>query len=931
MSAAVAATAGRGTIIGREPELALLRAFVDGVRTGDDAGNRALVLTGEIGIGKSALLDRAAEIATGEGFLVLRAAGVEFEAEVGFAGLNQLFLPVVDALAELEPTHRDALTVSLGFGAGPPVDRLLVSTAALTLLDRLAASTPVLLVVDDLPWIDRASAGVLAFVARRLQGARGGLLAARRSTGGTVPEAAGSAEHEVPPLPDAHAADLLRSRHPGLAPRVAERVLAAAQGVPLALLELPDALTGPQRTGAEALPPVLPLSSQLRAMFATRVESLPSTARRLLLLLALDGSGDLAVLRGAWGDDGWLDALAPAEQAGLVGLDESRQRVALRHPLLGSAVMALATTGERRQAHAALAAVLVDHPDRRAWHLAEATLGWDEQAAGLLETVARRALHRGDAHRAVSALLRAADLSQGGRDRGRRLAEAAYIAAEVAGEVQSVPELLQKARSADPYGGRTLPAAVAGAHHLLNVDGDVTTAHRMLVRALDDALLDDDATDFDDALHTLMVLCHFSGRHEFWGPFDAAVDRLGARAGHVAAVARWTFGDVCRAGARDLRRLEGLVAGLDAETDPVQIVRVAIAAFHADRLAGCRAALWRVVRDGRAGGSVASAVNALMMLCHDAFAAGRWDEAQQLAEEGISWGATLGYRLVTVPGEYCLALLAAVRGDGARAGRLADELAGWGAPRSVRAVEQYAARARGLAALGRGDVEEAYRQFTAISPAGTLAAHVPLAAWVAFDLVESAVRSGRHAEAAAHVAAMQELELFRSSPRPALVAAGAAALVAPVDAATAAFEHALGRPGADAFPFELARVRLAYGEHLRRVRATRAAREQLSAALDTFRSLGSAPWTARAEHELRAGGLPQPRPESAPGAAVVLTSQEHEIALLAATGLTNKEIGARLYVSPRTVSAHLYRIFPRLGITSRAALRDALAQVAPPR
>ncbi len=879
MSAAVAATAGRGTIIGREPELALLRAFVDGVRTGDDGGNRALVLTGEIGIGKSALLDRAAEIATGEGFLVLRAAGVEFEAEVGFAGLNQLFLPVVDALAELEPTHRDALTVSLGFGAGPPVDRLLVSTAALTLLDRLAASTPVLLVVDDLPWIDRASAGVLAFVARRLQGARGGLLAARRSTGGTVPEAAGSAEHEVPPLPDAHAADLLRSRHPGLAPRVAERVLAAAQGVPLALLELPDALTGPQRTGAEALPPVLPLSSQLRAMFATRVESLPSTARRLLLLLALDGSGDLAVLRGAWGDDGWLDALAPAEQAGLVGLDESGQRVALRHPLLGSAVMALATTGERRQAHAALAAVLVDHPDRRAWHLAEA----------------------------------------------------AYIAAEVAGEVQSVPELLQKARSADPYGGRTLPAAVAGAHHLLNVDGDVTTAHRMLVRALDDALLDDDATDFDDALHTLMVLCHFSGRHEFWGPFDAAVDRLGARAGHVAAVARWTFGDVCRAGARDLRRLEGLVAGLDAETDPVQIVRVAIAAFHADRLAGCRAALWRVVRDGRAGGSVASAVNALMMLCHDAFAAGRWDEAQQLAEEGISWGATLGYRLVTVPGEYCLALLAAVRGDGARAGRLADELAGWGAPRSVRAVEQYAARARGLAALGRGDVEEAYRQFTAISPAGTLAAHVPLAAWVAFDLVESAVRSGRHAEAAAHVAAMQELELFRSSPRPALVAAGAAALVAPVDAATAAFEHALGRPGADAFPFELARVRLAYGEHLRRVRATRAAREQLSAALDTFRSLGSAPWTARAEHELRAGGLPQPRPESAPGAAVVLTSQEHEIALLAATGLTNKEIGARLYVSPRTVSAHLYRIFPRLGITSRAALRDALAQVAPPR
>jgi DNA-binding CsgD family transcriptional regulator len=242
-------------------------------------------------------------------------------------------------------------------------------------------------------------------------------------------------------------------------------------------------------------------------------------------------------------------------------------------------------------------------------------------------------------------------------------------------------------------------------------------------------------------------------------------------------------------------------------------------------------------------------------------------------------------------------------------------------------VEWCAWQARTLAALGRGDFEEAYWQASAISPAGALASHVPFALLVPMDLVEAAVRTGRHAEADAHVAAIQAANIAALSPRFALLAAGSAAIAAPEDSAAGLFEEALAIPGADAWPFELARVQLAYGERLRRAQALSESRRQLMAALGTFERLGATPWADRAASELRATG--QTRSRAGQRDHVSLTPQEREIAMLAAAGLTNKEIGQRLFLSPRTVSGHLHRIFPKLAITSRAALRDALTALSP--
>ncbi len=313
-----------------------------------------------------------------------------------------------------------------------------------------------------------------------------------------------------------------------------------------------------------------------------------------------------------------------------------------------------------------------------------------------------------------------------------------------------------------------------------------------------------------------------------------------------------------------------------------------------------------MIRDGRQGGAVASAIGAMMQLCFDAFRAGRWDEAGRLAEEGLGLCQAHGYRLLAWLLQYGQALLAAARGDYDTADQLTDEISRWAGPRGGRAVQACACHARTLAAMGQGDFERAYQQAAAVSPAGVFASHVPHALRVAFDLVEAAVRTGRHAEAAAHVAVMREIGLAGISPRLALIVTGAAAVAAPDLEATPLFAQALAIPGAGDWPFDLARVHLAYGERLRRTRATTQARQQLGAALDIFRRLGAYPWQARAENELRAAGQETSQTRGTAAWTVPLTPQEYEVAMLAAAGLTNKQIGERLYLSHRTVAAHLW-------------------------
>ena len=431
-------------LVGRRDELALIGAFVERARTGGEA----LLLFGEPGAGKTALLDAAADVAAEAGSWVLRAAGAEFEADLAFSGLHQALLPLFDEFGQLSAAHRDALNVALGFGDGPPPDRLLVSAATLTVLRQAAAASPVVVIVDDLPWLDRASAGVLGFVARRLTGSRVGFLAASRTGEESFFEQARLPYHELGLLDEEAAHGLVSSRFPEVALRVRRRVVAEAHGNPLALLELPATLSGAQRAAAEALPVVLPLRRRLQALFASRAADLPAPTRWLLLLAVLDGSGDLRVLQAA-GQPG-IDDLAPAERAGLVHVDDRSGQLVFRHPLTRSAIVELSTSSDRRRAHCVLADHFADQPERQVWHLATAAAGPDEEVADLLEQVAHRLMRRGDATGAVAALLRGADLSPGGPGRSRRLAEAAYLGARATGEAGSVSQLLATARNADP-------------------------------------------------------------------------------------------------------------------------------------------------------------------------------------------------------------------------------------------------------------------------------------------------------------------------------------------------------------------------------------------------------------------------------------------------------------------------------------------------
>jgi DNA-binding CsgD family transcriptional regulator len=909
-------------LIGRDGELEILDRFLEQAA----AEGGAFLLVGEPGTGKTALLDAAADAAEETGIRVLRAGGVEFEADLTYSGLNQVLLPVIGQFERLGATHRDALNVALGYGDGPPPDRLLVSTAALTVLLQAAVARPVLMVVDDLPWLDRASAGVLGFVARRLAGSRVGFLAASRPGQESFFERAGLVQHELGPLDEEAASGLVSSRFPELAPRVRQRVVTEAQGNPLALLELPAALSAAQRAAAEALPVVLPLGRRLQALFASRASALPAPARWLLLLAVLDGSGDLRVLQAAAGQQ-QIEDLAPAEQAGLVRVDDRTGRLVFRHPLTRSAIVELSTSGERRRAHRALAAQLADEPDRRAWHLGEAAVEPDEQIAGLLEETAQRTLRRADAVGAVSALLRAAELSPARADRSRRLAQAAAVGAAFSLETDAVSQLLSNAGEASPESATYLLTAVAAAFVLLNGDGDVITAHRLLTQAIEDQARPDRISDTGvfEALSGLFLMCRLGGRPELWTSFHAAISGFAPHVPKDLHLLGQTCADPVRTAAGVLPLVDAAIAGLRSETDHLRILTISSTAHFTDRQPGCREALWRVVREGRRGGGVAPLITALDHLGLDAWLAGQWDQAQELADEGLELSLAHGYPLLTWAFRYRQALIAAGRGGYDAADALTDEMLRWAAPRRIGQAGLAAHHVGSVAALGRGDFEDAYRHATAISPAGVLASHVPLALWVLMDLVEAAARTGRHTEAAAHVTAMRDAGIAAISPRLALLAAGSEAIATPDANGLGLFEAALAIPGVDRFPFDLARVQFRYGERLRRARSTKESRPHLAAALEIFQRLGARPWASRAARELQATGQTSAcahQPARDP-----LTPQERQIAMLAAAGLTNKEIGQQLFLSHRTVGAHLYQIFPKLGITTRAALRDALAEL----
>jgi DNA-binding CsgD family transcriptional regulator len=857
---------------------------------------------------------------------VLRAGGAEFEAALSFGGLSQLLQPILDRVSALDEIDQRALGVSLGLIAGTASEEQAVAMATLRLLSVIAADEPVLAVIDDVNWLDRASSAVLASVARRVGGTRIALIASMRSGERTPFERGGLATYELQPLSESEADALLKEHFPSLTPRTRGRLLAEAQGNPLALLELPIALNM-RGTTSGALPRVLPLTERLERLFASRIEHLPAATRDLLLLAVLDGTGDLAVLGQ---DDDGLDALAPAERSRMAYVDDSTGRLAFHHPLVRSAIIQRSASGERRRAHQVLAQRRRDDPERLAWHLAEAAVEPDEHVAGLLQHVAHQHLRRGDAVAAIAELLRAAQLSPSSEQRSVRLAEAAYLGATVVGDLEQVPKLLEQARMSDPEHAGALAGAVAGAYYLLNGDGEIDLAHRLLVGAIESVPDPSDARNkqLHEALYNLLSVCFFGGRAELFAPLDKAPARLDPRPPELLEIVVRTFGDPVRADAVTFARLDRQIERLRTEPTPARAVRVARAAAYVDRLPGCRPALRRIADMGREGHAITAAIEALLLLGLDAWFSGQWDEVDALVGEGLGLCDEYGYRVLSWPGIFLRALLAAAQGDGDTASELSDDMTRWAKPRGAGAIEAYASHVQATLALGRGEYEVAFQHAAAIGPPGVLAAHAPDVLWVILDLVEAAIRTGRATDAERHVEALNRAHVGEISPRLSIVSGAAAAMTAPDDEKRAHFERVLSLPDISRWPFEYARVLLVYGEYLRRARATGEARVHLGRAHERFRVLGARPWVDKAAIELRAAGAATGGPATDVPAS--LTPQQSEIAQLAAQGLTNKQIGERLFLSHRTVATHLYQVYPKLGITSRAALSDALAAVAEP-
>ena len=586
----------------------------------------------------------------------------------------------------------------------------------------------------------------------------------------------------------------------------------------------------------------------------------------------------------------------------------------------------MSTHEERRHAHLVLADSLHGDEERQAWHLAAAAVGPDDAAAGRLDRVARRTMLRGDALGAVSALVRAAELSTTAAARGRRLAEAAYIGAESGDTVGDPETLLAEARRAGPDSSGSLHAANAATFLMLNGDGDVNTAHRLLVGAIEtaDHGYRADDTALIEAMHTLLLLSWYACTPAHWEPFFRALRKLTPEPPEILALASRTFADPLRTGAAAAPELERILATLPGEDDPSKIIRIGAASVYLDRLADNREAHWRVVHQGRGGGSPRRHIGALMHLCLDDYLTGRWDQAEELAHEGQQLCTTTGFTFFTWYFLYNRAVLAAGRGRTDEAFALADEMSHWAKPRGVTSVLLYAHHPRALAASASGDFDAAFRHAAALSPAGILTSYLPQCTWVMFDLVEAALRTGRRAEARAHLGALQEADVAALSPRMELIARGVEALILDDEAADARLEELLTSPASDRWLFEVCRIRLAHAESLRRRRISHRARQHLLDAREGFAAMAAQPWLVRTQQELRANGF-RPVCEPTHTASVPLTAQELEIAHLAASGMTNRQIAERLYLSHRTVGAHLYRVFPKLGVSSRAGLRDALS------
>jgi DNA-binding CsgD family transcriptional regulator len=903
-------------LAGRERELALVD---ERLMLASHRGS-ALVVCGDAGMGKSALLQAARRRAVDHGLATLMTAGFQSEAHIAFAGLHRLLRPVLGSLDRLPGPQREAVQAAFGLREAAAPDFFLIALASLDLLSEMAAAAPLLLVIDDAQLLDVATCNVLTFVARRLELEPIVMLFAVRDGSAPWIDRAELPELRLEPLNDASSAAVLDANAPGLASGLRRRILAEARGNPLALTELPRALA----SGFDPIPATpLPLTERLERAFAARLSGLSVSVRTLLLVAALDDGGDqerilaaASMLEELNGGTAGIAELADAQAAGAVTVNGDGLR--FRHPLVRSAVYQRSLAPERRAVHKALARVYRGDPDRGVWHLAASSDGPDDRIAVELEAMADRAARRGAASVAVAALERAARLTTQDLPRGRLLLRAAWLAYEL-GDLDASNGLVRDAQ-------------------LLALGPPEQTLLRYLLELRQENTWPGTAN--------IGTLVEIAGQLQTIGETNRALDAL-----EVAAKRCWRWNP-------DLQTRDLVVAAAErmsvpdsdprllavlAQADPVKNGRSVIdrisrlkpdlsdpAGMHLIGLAAN--AVWAydlglmfltVAVDGlRAQGQLRELAQALTNQAWAAVHLAREPLAVSAAEEGIALARETGQLGSVVAAQLAKAAIAAERGDLRGTETLTREAEALILPMGATPMLALVQFARGRGAVAHQHYAEGFEHLRRTLDPADAAYHPFIGAWGLSDLVEAAAHTGHKDTAEAYLEQLEDLAARTSGSLLRATAGYARVMIATDDAAETLYQQALGTDLAN-WPCYRGRMLLWYGRWLRRQRRVTESRSPLHAALDGFRALAFPELAETARQELRASG-DQPDRRS-PEAWTQLTPQELQIAQMAAAGDTNRMIGERLYLSPRTVQSHMYRIFPKLGITARNQLRDTFA------
>ena len=903
-------------IVGRAAELRVLDELLQGLLRGDGG---ALLVHGEPGIGKTTLLDAVAE-RCGDDMAVLWGRGAEMEAELAFALLADVLGPVLGARDTLPGLQRAALEGALALGPPAPGDRLAVCVATLGVLRSAAARQPVLVVVDDVQWADACSRECIEYVARRVGAGVGVVLAAREPWDGI--ERSGLPRLPVAPLDERTSAELLRATMPHLATDAATVIVESAAGNPLALVELPATLTADQRPGVATIEAPLAPGNRLRRAFATRIGALDEPARRALLIAAAEPGGDLATTTAGCERVGTeIGHLVAAESAGLVRLGAA---VTFAHPLVRGAVYELATPAQRRAAHAALAQVT--RAQRRTWHLASATIGPDEEIAAELTRLGAEAAER-RAYAAASATFeRAAALTRDEDAASERLLLGGAAAAAAGAPDRALTMVRAASRKA------VTPATRRRAEHLagrtLIWSGRASEATSLLVAEAEAVTVDSpelaaamlaDAASGEATINSYVRAERLARR---------AVDLLGAAGGPSTRLAvLTTFAWVltlrgmtpeARPALAEAERLAEGLDGLGSDWPWIHLLlrtQVAVGDFETAQTTGSA-----LCERAYEAGALATLSGALLVSADAAFRLGAWSAADAGTLQAVRVGAEAGqpalrgFALVTRA-----RLLAAEGREQESLGVVSDALAiadSTGISSGLRFVHA----ARGFLDLSLDRVPEAVEALETVARLvkGSGLEDPTVVPW-APDLIEAYARAGQVDDANGVLAMLErQAESTESDVAAAAVARCRGILAYDFDPAFAA---ALAADDRRPMPFERARTLLAYGRRLHRARRRAEARERLREAVDGFDHVGAAAWADQARHELRAAGGRRRAP-----ATDALTSQEHRVADAVCEGMSNREIAAALYLSPKTIEFHLRQIYRKLGIHSRTQLVTALPE-----